>query len=109
MRRLERVDFDREDSCITGLRSVNGSIDFFKYEVAYVTTDSEPLIQGLYGAYFYESDPRLLHPHGRPVLLAQLQAAKLTLGSLRSLLSRSPSIEVDKTISILMKTRLITG
>ena len=49
MQRLERVDFDREDSCITGLQSVNCSIDFFKYEVAYVTADSEPLIQGLYG------------------------------------------------------------
>ena len=51
-------------------------------EVVDVTTDSEPLIQGLYGADFYESDVRLLQAYGRPVLLAQLQAAKLTLGQI---------------------------
>ena len=109
MRRLERSTLTEKTSCITGLQSANCSIDLFKYKVAYVTTDSEPLIQGLYGAYFYESDARLLHAHGRPVLLAQIQAAKLTLGNSRSLHSRSPSVEVDKAISILMKSRRVTG
>ena len=87
------------------LQSANCSLDLFKHEVVYVTTDSEPLIQGLYRADFYESDVRLLQAYGQPGLLAQLQAAKLTLGKLRSLLSRSPIVEVDKAISILMKSR----
>ena len=34
------------------LQSANCSLDLFKDGVVYVTTDSEPLIQGLYGADF---------------------------------------------------------
>ena len=87
------------------LQSANCSIDDFKYKVVNVRTDSEFLSQYLCGADYYESDVRLLQTHGRTVLLAQLQAAKLTLGKLRSLLSRSPQVEVDKAWSILMEPR----
>ena len=89
----------------TELQSANCSIDFFKFEVVYNTTSSQSLSQSLYGADFYESDVRLLQAHGRPVLLAQLQAARLVLGKLRSLLSRSPNVEVDKVVSILTELR----
>lgn len=87
------------------LQIANCSIDLFKFEVVYNTTSSQSLSQRLNGADFYESDVRLLQAHGRPVLLAQLQAARLVLGKLRSLLSRSPNVEVDKVVSILVEPR----
>ena len=87
------------------LQSANCSLDAFKFEVTYETQNSEPLSQILCGADFYESDVRLLKAHGRPVLLAQLQAARLTLGNLRRLLSRSSTVEVDKVFSILVEPR----
>lgn len=87
------------------LQIANCSIDLFKFEVVYNTTSSQSLSQKLNGADFYESDVRLLQAHGRPVLLAQLQAARLVLGKLRSLLSRSPNVEVDNVVSILVEPR----
>ena len=87
------------------LQIANCSIDLFKFEVVYNTTSSQSLSQRLNGTDFYESDVRLLQAHGRPVLLAQLQAARLVLGKLRSLLSRSPNVEVDKVVSILVEPR----
>ena len=87
------------------LQIANCSIDLFKFEVVYNTTSSQSLSQRLNGADFYESDVRLLQAHGRPVLLAQLQAARLVLGKLRSLLSRSPNVEVDKVVAILVEPR----
>ena len=68
-------------------------------------TKSEALNQALYGADFSESDAHLLQASGRPVLLAQLQAAKCTLGRLRRLLAQSPNVEKDKAISILREPR----
>lgn len=87
------------------LQIANCSIDLFKFEVVYNTTSSQSLSQRLNGADFYESDVSLLQAHARPVLLAQLQAARLVLGKLRSLLSRSPNVEVDNVVSILVEPR----
>ena len=57
------------------------------------------------GADFYEADLRLLQNEGRPVLLAQIQAAKLTIQKLKGLLAESPSFELDKVLSILLGPR----
>ena len=87
------------------LQIANCSMNFFKFKLINGETDSEALSQALYGADFYESDVRLLQDEGRPVLLAQLQAAKWTLENLRSVLAESPNVQVDKILSILMAPR----
>lgn len=87
------------------LQIANCSINCSKYHVTQVGETNESLSQRLYGADFSESDVRLLQDGGRPVLLAQLQAAKRTLESLRSLLATSPNVEVGMALSIITSPR----
>ena len=97
--------FSREIDLHSELQTANCSINFFRYQLDNHETSSEALSQGLYGADFDESDVRLLETQERPVLLAQLQAAKRTLERLRSSLVEGPNINVDKAISILLAPR----
>lgn len=99
------ADDSRVQDLHNELQTANCSMNSFKYHLTQSGTNNEGLSQGLYGADFYESDVRLLQLEGRPVLLAQLQAAKRTLESLRNLLTQSPSVEVDKALSIVMAPR----
>lgn len=89
----------------SGLQYANGSIQYFRYQIDNGETNSEALSQGLYWADINESDMGYLQDQGRPVLLAQLQAAKKMLEQLRSLLAEGPNVEVDKAISILVAPR----
>ena len=89
----------------TDLQTANCSINCFEYDLVNSGTKSEVLSQTLYGADFDESDVQLLQTSGRPVLLAQLQAAKSTMEKLRSLLAESPDVKKDKAISILREPR----
>lgn len=89
----------------SGLQYANCSIQYFRYQIDSGETNSEALSQALYWADINESDIAFLHDQGRPVLLAQLQAAKKTLEQLRSLLAEGPNVEVDKAISILVAPR----
>lgn len=73
--------------------------------MTHVGTDSGALSQCLYGADFYESDVRLLQDEGRPVLLAQLQAARRTMERLRELLAENPNVDVNKALWILTAPR----
>ncbi|CAD6579939.1 MAG: hypothetical protein ASARMPRED_009301 [Alectoria sarmentosa] len=99
------ADGSRLQDLHNDLQTANCSMNSFKYHVTQPGTNNEGLSQGLYGADFYESDVRLLQLERRPVLLAQLQAAKRTLESLRNLLTQSPNVEVDKALSIVMAPR----
>ena len=87
------------------LQTANCSMNFFKYNLIYGNKTNETLSQDLYGADFNELDVRLLQDEGRPVLLAQLQAAKWTLERLKGLLAESPDVKVDHLLSILMAPR----
>lgn len=89
----------------SGLQYANGSIQYFRYQIDNGETNSEVLSQGLYWADFEESEMGFLQGRGRPMLLAQLQAAKKMLEQLRSLLAEGPNIEVSKAISILVAPR----
>ncbi len=105
----EEIDrMDQESRAIdlhSELQIANCCMSMIKYQVANSSTNSEALNRSLYGADFSASDVRLLEDEGRPVLLAQLQAAKSTLDQLRSLLAGSPEVEVDRAISILTAPR----
>lgn len=87
------------------LQLANCGMDYFGYKVTHAETDSETLSQKLYGADFDESDVHLLQGEGRPVLLAQLQAARQTQNRLRWLLAESPNVNVDRALSIVMAPR----
>ena len=87
------------------LQSANCSINCFEYDLVHCETKSEALSQTLYGADFFETDVQLLEASGRPVLLAQLQAAKSTMEKLRSLLAEGPDVKKDKAVSILREPR----
>ena len=95
----------RETDLHSQLQTANCSINFFKFQLDNQKTSSEALSQDLYGADFDESDVRLLNTQERPVLLAQLQAAKRTLERLRSSLAEGPNVNVGKAISILLAPR----
>ena len=97
--------FSRESELHSELQRANCSINYFSFQVGNHETSSEVLSQGLYGADFDESDVRLLEIQERPVLLAQLQAAKRTLEGLRSSLAEGPNVNVDKANSILLAPR----
>lgn len=86
------------------LQNANFKIDCFEYFMGQ-GENSVALSQRLNGADFYESDVHLLQLEGRPVLLAQLQAAKRTLERLRSMLAESTNINVGKVLSILTAPR----
>ena len=87
------------------LQDANSCITSFRWNIENFGIDSEALSQSLYGADFYDSDVHLLQNQERPVLLAQLQAAKRTLESLRSLLAETPNVEKDKAISMIEAPR----
>ena len=89
------------------LQIANCSLNSFKFKLVYADTDtnSETLRQGLYGADFNDSDVQLLRDEGRPVLLAQLKAAKLTLSRLRNILAESLNVEVDRVLSVVLEPR----
>ena len=87
------------------LQTANCSINVFKSQLESRETSSEALNQRLYGADFSELDVRLLKSQERPVLLAQLQAAKRTLEGLRSSLAEGPNVNMDKAIAILSAPR----
>ena len=95
----------REIDLHSQLQTANCSINFFRFQLDNHETSSEALSQDLYGADFGESDVRLLNTQERPVLLAQLQAAKRTLARLRSSLAKGPNVNVGKAISILLAPR----
>ena len=95
----------RESELHSELQRANCSINYFSFQVGNHETSSEVLSQGLYGADFDESDVRHLKIQERPVLLAQLQAAKRTLEGLRSSLVEGPNVNVDKANSILLAPR----
>ena len=86
------------------LQNANFSIDCFEYFMGQ-GENSVALSQRLNGADFYESDVHLLQLEGRPVLLAQLQAAKRTLERLRSMLAESTNVNVGRVLSILTAPR----
>ena len=97
--------FSREVELHSELQRANCSINYFKFLIDSRETSSETLAQSLYGAEFDESDVRLLQTQDRPVLLAQLQAAKKMLEGLRISLSEGPNVNVSKAKSILLAPR----
>ena len=102
----DKMDVSSREFDLHGeLQTANCSINYFKFQLDNRETSSEALSQSLYGADFSESDVRLLQTQKRPVLLAQLQAAKRTLDGLRSSLAEGPNVNVDKAISILSAPR----
>ena len=101
-----KMDISSRESDLHGeLQRANCSINYFKLQLDIHETSSEALSQSLYGADFYESDVRYLQTQKRPVLLAQLQAAKRTLEGLRSSLAEGPNVNVERAISILSAPR----
>ena len=101
------VEWSRLQDLYSEVKMANCSITSFKYHVTHVGTDSNALSQCLYGADFYESDVRLLQGEGRPVLLAQLQAARRTMERLRTLLAESPNVDLNKALWILTAPRFV--
>ena len=95
----------RETDLHAELQTANCSINYFRFQLESGETSTEALSQSLYGADLSESDVRLLKTQERPVLLAQLQAAKRTLEGLRSSLAEGPNVNVDKAIAILSAPR----
>lgn len=87
------------------LQRANCSMNIFDYNVTYVGLNSEALGQNMFGADFCDSDVRLLQDAGRPVLLAQLQAAKRTLNELGRLLAENPEVDMDKALSLVRAPR----
>ena len=83
--------FSRQIDVHSDLQTANCSISLFRFQLDNRETSSEVLSQGLYGTDFYESDVCLLKIQERPVLLAQLQAAKMTLEGLKSSLAEGPN------------------
>ena len=101
----QMAEWSRLSDLHSELQTANCSLNFFKYNLIHGNKTNETLSQDLYGADFNESDVRLLQNEGRPVLLAQLQAAKWTLERLKGLLAESPNVKVDNFLSILMAPR----
>lgn len=101
----QSVEWSRLQDLHSEVQTANSSINSFKYYVTHVGTDSEALSQRLYGADFYESDVRLLQDEGRPMLLAQLQAARRTMERLSNLLAENPNVDVNKALWILTAPR----
>ena len=97
--------FSREVDLHNELQMANCSINYFRFRLDNNETSSEALSQCLYGADFYESDVHLLMSQERPVLLAQLQAAKRTLEGLRSSLAEGLNVNVGMAMSILLAPR----
>lgn len=87
------------------LQTANLCMKSFKFAVLNDSQDSKVLSEKLYGADFNDSDVRHLQDQGRPVLLAQLEAAKETLCKLRNILDESPEVEVDKALEIVLGPR----
>ena len=87
------------------LQDANSCMTSFRWSIENPAINGEALIQSLYGAEFYDSDVRLLQNQGRPVLLAQLEAAKRVLERLRSLLAETSNVEKEKAISMIEAPR----
>ena len=87
------------------LQQANCSMNNFVFNVTCNQTNSETLSQMLFGADFEDYDVSLLQGEGRPRLLSQLRGAKQTLNTLRRLLAQSPTVDVDRALSIVMAPR----
>ena len=83
----------REIDLHSGLQTANCSINFFRFQLDNHETSREALSQDLYGADFDESDVRFLETQERPVLLAQLQAAK------SKFLAEGPNVHLGRVLA----------
>ena len=87
------------------LQTANLSINKFKYDMKNVGQGVEGLTQILCDFDFSESDVLFLQEQRRPVLLAQLQAAKRTMNKLRAILAGKTKVDVESALSIAIGPR----